>query len=209
MSKRPPASRDTQQIAHDVKEALQEGGLAPERQPDAEVLFTKLRDRVYRHCRSVGASREEAEDLTQQTLEVAFKGLPEFREEARITTWAISIAKNLRRNAKRRMSELLVEDGVFEMTDPSMSSLKQLRYEERCGVVRQATEGLEPIERHAVELRYVNELSQDRITEVLQITQKTGARGLLQTCRRKLARELHRILEEHGHGPSLVQDSSG
>lgn len=210
MSHEPGSPRDTHQVARDLQEHLEHHDrLAPALEPDAQILFEKLHKRVFAYCRSVSATREQAEDLTQQTMEVAFRNLPAYRGEARIYQWAIGIARNLRRNAQRRLTELLAADGVLEATDPAMTTLQQLRHEERIRIVREAAARLEPVEQEAVELRYAMELSQQRITEVLELTNPSGARGLLQTCRRKLSRELERLLTQHGHGPSLLRDSSG
>lgn len=56
-------------------------------------------------------------------------------------------------------------------------------------------------------LRYVEEVGLDEITLLLGLTEASGARGVLQRCKRKLARELGRRLQELGQGPSLVLGS--
>ena len=75
--------------------------------------------------------------------------------------------------------------------------------------MRRATATLSPLEQEAVHLRYVEGLPQDRITEILGITQASGARGVLQTCRRALTRELRSALAELGHGTSFFRESLG
>ena len=59
----------------------------------------------------------------------------------------------------------------------------------------------------AVALRYVEHLPVDEITSLLGLTDKSGARGVLQRCKRKLKRELSRRLAELGHGTSFVRGS--
>ena len=55
--------------------------------------------------------------------------------------------------------------------------------------------------------RYVEHLPVDEITSLLGLTDKSGARGVLQRCKRKLKRELSRRLAELGHGTSFVRGS--
>ena len=78
-----------------------------------------------------------------------------------------------------------------------------LEQAERDQLLEEALETvLDAEEREAVRLRYIQYLSQDDITRVLGLS-GTGARALLQRCRRKLRSELLRRLEELGRGPSL------
>src|ERR687893_1631930 len=67
--------------------------------------------------------RELAEDLTQETFVRAYKGLAGLRDEARLSTWLFSIAKNVareslrtrRRDGGRRVD--LDDEAVFELSD--------------------------------------------------------------------------------------------
>ena len=70
-----------------------------------------------------------------------------------------------------------------------------------------AKRGLTSEEQEAVYLRYVEGMPQDAITEMLGL-EGSGARGLLQRCRRKLGRELRDQLEQMGHGTSFIRTRS-
>ena len=88
--------------------------------------------------------------------------------------------------------------------------LRSLRAGERAEVIRAAAVAvLDEVEQEAVYLRYAEGMGQEQITEILGLTNATGARGVLQRCRRKLTRELRRRLAELGHGPSFFTDSVG
>ena len=101
---------------------------------------------------------------------------------------------------------MLVDDGVLDAEDPASSVMASLRRHEREELMRAASVAvLTEQEQEAVHLRYVEGMSQQRITEVLRLDAKTGARGLLQRCRRKLERELRRRLELMGHGSSFIR----
>jgi RNA polymerase sigma-70 factor (ECF subfamily) len=138
----------------------------------------------------------------------AWVKLPEFRGDSSFGTWLYGISRNLCFRAMRKRGEnLLAADGVVEEADPRASALSTLRRREREDLLRRASLVLQPLEQEAVHLRYVEHLPQDRITEVLGLESASGARGLLQRCRRKLGREMNRLLGELGHGTSFIRSS--
>ncbi|MEL6347060.1 MAG: RNA polymerase sigma factor [Myxococcota bacterium] len=179
---------------------------AEERTPslaaEMDRLFETNRPQIYRLCLRMTGDPQRAEELTQETLLVAYKRLDEFRMQARFSTWIYGIARNLSRNARRKRSETLTEDGVFEPGSVEADALQALQDQERVALLKQAAAALSPIEQEAIHLRYVEHLSQDEITAVLSLD-GSGARGLLQRCRRKLRRALTEKMEALGHGESL------
>jgi RNA polymerase sigma-70 factor (ECF subfamily) len=173
-----------------------------------DALFVAHQDRVYALCLRFARQPELAAELAQDVLLRAYQKLPEFRGESKFSTWLLSIARYECLNAVRRKRDLLTEDGVLEAGDPSRSALDALRAREREELLRAAAEAvLDPIEQEAVSLRYTEHLPLEAITEILGLDSASGARGLLQRCKRKLHRELVRRLAELGHGSSFVRGS--
>lgn len=188
--------------------AAMNGGAPPDpaliEQVDA--VFAIQQPRIYRLCLRMVGEPERARDLAQDAMLTAYRKLPEFRGDAAFSTWIYGIAKHLCLNAIRRRGEVLSEDGVIEVDDPTYGALHQLRQQERESLVTEASRAvLDPLEQEAVYLRYVEGMPQERITEVLGLTDKSGARGLLQRCRRKLQRELRERLALLGHGSSFIR----
>lgn len=168
-------------------------------------VFTKYWSNVYRVCLRFVGNAEGARDLTQETMLTAFEKLHQFQGRAHFCTWLYSIARSVCLQALRKNGELLVEDGVLDKTDPEAGILSTLQRHERELLMRSAMKNiLDAREQEAVYLRYVELLPQDRITTILGLTDKSGARGLLQRCRRKLGRELRKRLAELGHGSSFL-----
>lgn len=173
-----------------------------------DALLAAHQDRVYGLCLRFTGNPEQARDLAQDALLRAFQKLPEFRGEARFSTWLLGIARYECLNALRKRGELLTEDGVIEAPAGEVTTLRRLRHAERDALLREAAAAvLDPLEQEAVHLRYVEHLPLARIEELLDVPGKSGARGLLQGCRRKLGRELQRRLALLGHGVSFFQDS--
>ena len=168
-------------------------------------LFAKAQPQVFFVCRRIVGDDERALDIAQDALLTGYRKLHTFRGEGQLSTWLYGIAKGLSLNAIRRRRDLLTEDGVVEQQAEELGTLSKLRREEREALFQAAASELSELEQEAIYLRYVEEMPQERITEVLGITQSSGARGVLQACRRKLGRALRARLQELGHGSSFFQ----
>lgn len=178
---------------------------------EVDALFASVQDRAYYVCHRWVRDPQRARELAQETMLIAWQKIPELRGDTPFQAWIYGIARNLSRRAAARRRDLLSHDGVLDGTDASPPVLRQMRRQEREALLVEASAAvLDPLEQEAVYLRYVEQLPQDTITEVLGLTgpgQESGARGILQRCRRKLGRELRRRLDELGHGSSFFASS--
>ena len=210
MPQSPLAARRTEaQIVADVQAALAGAGVpSPALSRELDQLFENHQDRIYYACLRIVGHPERARDLSQDTLLTAYQKLPDFRGDCAFGTWLFGIARFLCYNAVRRRGELLLEDEVVAEADPGGGALTQLSQYERERLLRDALQTLQPEEQEAVHLRYVEQLPQETISSLLGLETASGARGLLQRCRRKLRRELYRRLEEMGHGSSFIREVS-
>ena len=173
-----------------------------------DALFAAHQDLVYAACLRFVGRPELAREVAQETLLVAYQRLSTFRGEARFGTWLVSIARYQCLNALRKQRDVLAEDGLIEARDPAGSVLSALRRQEREELLRASAEAvLDPVEQEAVYLRYTENLPVERITEVLHLETASGARGLLQRCKRKLQAEIRRRLEGMDQGSSFVRGS--
>lgn len=171
-------------------------------------LFAAHQQVVYATCRRAVGSPELAVELAQESLLRAYQKLPTYRGEASFRTWLVAIARYECANAIRKRGELLSEDGVIEPTDVASSALSKLRRAEREALVRDAAAAvLDPDEQEVITLRYVEQVPLEQIEALLGLTGASGARGVLQRCKRKLGRELERRLAELGHGSSFLGES--
>ncbi len=169
-------------------------------------LLHEVQPKVLRLCRRYVGNEQSAEELAQDALVTTYALLPEYRPENSLDAWVMGIARNHCRNAIRRRREALTEDGVLEANSEESPVIALLLWEEREELIRTAAASvLTPIEQEIVHLRYVEQLSQDAITELLELESVSGARGVLQRCRRKLARAIRAQLIEMGHGSSFVR----
>jgi RNA polymerase sigma-70 factor (ECF subfamily) len=164
---------------------LEGADASPSLAAELDRLFAAHEARIYRLCCRMTGNPEQARELTQESLLVAWRSIDRFDGEARFGTWIYGIARNLCLNSLRRRGELLTADGVLEVGSPEADALSQLQSAEREALLSEVTAGLTAEEQEAIWLRYVEGIGQDDITRILELS-GSGARGLLQRCRRHL-----------------------
>ena len=203
MSRKPPGPKTEQRIIGRVQEVdAGNAVVTPTLAADLDRLFDAHRGRLHALALRMLGDESRAEEVVQEALLVAYAKLPDYRGQARFSTWIYGITRNLCLNSRRKRSELLGDDGILDPMSPELDALAALRKQERAALLTRATASLSELEQEAIYLRYVEGESQQQITEILQLP-GTGARGLLQRCRRHLRRELATLLEEAGHGSSF------
>ena len=65
-------------------------------------LVRRFQDRVFRFLLRLTRTREDAQDLTQETFMHAYEALPRWRPDAQFSTWLLRIARNLAYDMLRR-----------------------------------------------------------------------------------------------------------
>ena len=170
-------------------------------------LTERYRHELQLHCYRIVGSTQDAEDLVQETLLAAWRGLDQFTEQASIRTWLYSIATNrsldaLRANARRpqrlepmtepptpsRMAEpiwlepypdVLIEGIADEAPGP------EARYEHREAVALAFVAGLQhlsPQQRAVLVLRDVLSFRSAEVAEILD-TSEAAVNSLLRRAR--------------------------
>lgn len=135
-----------------------------------EELFTRHRDTVFGVAWSISGSREQAEDITQETFVKAFVGLPGFRGGSKFTTWLYRIAVNqaLRTRtvcARRAEAEQPLQNSTLASEDKEPGEAAELSAMEAS--VRRAIAELPALHRAAITLRYLEGLDLAEVAEVM------------------------------------------
>ena len=128
-------------------------------------------------------SRDEAQDIAQETFVRAYRAIGAFRQEAKLSTWLVSIAMNLCRNRRRwwaRQRRVVtvsldepveLEEGVVthDVADPAPlpSALAERRERER--YVMAALKLLDEADRTVIVLRDLQGYSYEEIAGMLGI----------------------------------------
>jgi RNA polymerase sigma-70 factor, ECF subfamily len=146
-----------------------------------EELFRELYRPVLGIFAKLGCSREDCEDLTEETFLRAFRSFSEFRGEAKPLTWLHTIADNVWRNrlrdrgaAKRDGVEVPIPDNGQTGAAFQERAHDQGIGAERRRLLKSAVEKLPPKMRRCVWLRVYQDMSFAEIAEVLGVSAGTA-----------------------------------
>jgi len=155
---------------------------------------------VYRWCHGYLRDHEAALDLAQDVLLAAHRKIGGLHDGHRFGSWLFMVARSHCLTALRRR-ERWPDDPIdpdalpASAPDPEQALLERLDERRFLDLLERT---LSSREREAIVLRCFERMPVDLITEVLQVEGASGARGLLQTARRKLRAALN---GEPGDGP--------
>jgi RNA polymerase sigma-70 factor (ECF subfamily) len=153
--------------------------------PDFRTIYASYHPRIFRYLtRLVGQS--EAEDLTQEVFLRVNKGLPDFKGDAKLSTWIYRIATNvatdrIRSRASQEsrsgkaipLDEQLVEEDVDLKGDRKPSLEKQAMREEMSSCVQNYINSLPESYRVPVTLSEIGGLTNKEIAGILGLTMET------------------------------------
>jgi len=125
-------------------------------------LFARYRQLLYGYFRRRLASRERAEDLTQETFLALLRATERYEPRALFRTYLFGIAIKLLAAERRRSLRAEIPDNP--VCDPPADEALW---------VRQALERLEPLEREILMLREYEQLSYSEIAELMRLPLNT------------------------------------
>ena len=151
-------------------------------------LLSRYRDRVYAWCYRRLNDPDLALDMAQEVLLSAYRHLDSFEPKGRFSTWLFAITRNRCISELRRPSPFFDQAVDLERLgngrgDPATLLAEKMSEEKLLGLIRQR---LEPLEQEVLWLRCVERMPIERINQVMNIPQTSGARAVLQRARRKL-----------------------
>ena len=154
----------------------------------ASQLLTRYRQRVLVWCWRLVHEREAALDLAQDVLLSVWRNLGEYDERGQFGAWVFMVARNRCLSELRRRKVSLAENAVLELVADRGPGPDEVLERKLLGenLERLVSETLTTQEQDALWLRCYEGLPVDVITRRLGITEKTGARAVLQRARRKL-----------------------
>jgi RNA polymerase sigma-70 factor (ECF subfamily) len=157
-------------------------------------LLQRYRTRVYAWCRRYVRDHERALDLAQDVLLQVYRYLPSFEGRAPFSAWVFVITRHACIRAMRPVAWTRDEDTEPDaLAEPDADPARRHeRDTEEDALHALILDHLEPHEQRALWLRCVERMPVDEITRLLGVDQASGARGLLQTARRKLRAALER-----------------
>ncbi|MCU1289977.1 MAG: polymerase sigma factor, sigma-70 family [Acidobacteria bacterium] len=174
--------------------------LAISENPEAFGEIVKRWDRkIFALCYGMLGSEADARDATQESFIAAYRNLPKFRGDAKLSSWLHRIAVNqcltLIRRAKNRSEDYLNEDESAEdktfVAPANLSPSRATEKNERLTLVRQAVQSLPNELREIIVMKEFEEMTFQQISDTLELplsTVKSRLYAALKQLRGKLER---------------------
>ncbi len=157
-------------------------------------LVDRHRSAVYRAALAALGNAADAEDVAQEALVLAYRRIDQFRGDASVRTWMISIAWRLSLSRRRRLSwkvrRMFTSAGELDgVRSPTRSPEARLQTAETVATVRRHIRQLPPKLRDALLLAAAGDLTQDELAKALNIPPGTF-RGRVRDARLRLKKAL-------------------
>ena len=138
-------------------------------------LVEQYRDNVYRLAYRMCGNAYDADEAAQETFVAAWRALPNFRGDAKFSTWLYRLTTNAAIDVMRREKRhQTVGDGeMMELADDADSPQETVERTEQQEAVQKALATLSEEYREVLLLRYMEELDYTEIDEVLQLPSGT------------------------------------
>ena len=157
-------------------------------------LVERHRGAVYRAALAALGNDADAEDVAQEALVLSFKRIDQFRGDASVRTWMVSIAWRVALSRRRRLwwrvnSTLAPETELHALRDVTPSPEARMQSAQFIETVQQQIRLLPPKLRDALLLAAAGDLTQDEIAAALNIPAATF-RGRVRDARLRLKARL-------------------
>lgn len=130
---------------------------------DFEEIYTVYFKDIYLYLRSLSASEDMAEELTQEVFSKALKALDSFDGSKDIRAWLFSIAKNAYFTLCRQRKRIESVEVPEQMPDLNVRFVEQLEDEERAFLIHRFLHTMKEPYKEVFSLRVFGELSFEKI----------------------------------------------
>lgn len=164
-----------------------------------EYIYAYGKD-LFSFCCQVTGSRQEAEDLYQDTFLKMYEVRKRVKVEKNPKSFLMGVAINLYRNSRRKYAahrrilgvEIPMEDAAACLSSGERATEEQVLYKEECGLLRGMVRELPDKYRIPILLFYMEELSLEEIAGVLH-----APAGTVKSRLHRAKKILKRRLEEN------------
>ena len=138
-------------------------------------LVEQYRDNVYRLAYRMCGNEYDADEAAQEAFVAAWRALPNFRGDAKFSTWLYRLTTNAAIDVMRREKRhQTIGDGeMIEVADESDSPQETVERTEQQEAVQKALATWSEEYREVLLLRYMEELDYAEIAEVLKLPSGT------------------------------------
>lgn len=162
-------------------------------------LIDKHKTMAYNIAWRILKSREDAEEITQDSFLKVYHSLKEFKRESKFSTWLFRIVYNnaISRVRKKKLDIDSFDDENYEWMEPADTAkeLERLSQNEQKKYVNAAISRLPEEDATVITLFYMNESSIEEISTVTGLSE-SNVKVKLFRSRKRLHEELQTMLKE-------------
>ena len=156
----------------------------------ASTLVLRHTDKIMGVCFRMLGSRDQAEDVTQETFLRLWKSAARWRPQgAKFETWLYRVAMNICYDRLRKRGREAPEESAPEQIDQALRADALMMREERAQIVTDAMASLPDRQRMAITLCHYQELSNIEAAEIMEASVE-AIESLLSRARRSLREKL-------------------
>ncbi len=142
---------------------------------------------LHKLCRVYSNDRTEYEELFQEMLIQVWRGLPNFRGDAQVSTWLYRVCINTALGYRTRAKKTSRKFVPLDESLPAAFNLDGGDNDEQSNRLYRAIRELKPIDRAIVSL-YLDEKSYDETAQILGITKTNVATRLMRLKKQLIAK---------------------
>lgn len=135
-----------------------------------EALMGRYHARILAFTRHMLGSREDAEDVTQESFAAAYSAMMADERPINVKPWLYRIARNRSLNHMRRQKAVGVDDFDLHMADHGRTTADEVGQREELRQLMGDVQALPESQRTALLLREIDALSYDQIAEAMETT---------------------------------------
>jgi RNA polymerase sigma-70 factor (ECF subfamily) len=163
-------------------------------------LVDKHKQLVFTVALRIVRSREDAEEIAQDTFVKAFQSLDTFKQESKFSTWLYRIAYNasISKTRKKKMETAPIETNVVEnyTLDEIFDNVDRMEENEQKNIIEKLFETLKPDESTLITLYYYQNVQTEEIAQITGLSQ-SNVKVKLHRIRQKMHNELQKILSSN------------
>jgi RNA polymerase sigma-70 factor (ECF subfamily) len=162
-------------------------------------LISKYKDMVFTLVIKIVKSREDAEEVAQDSFIKAYQKLDSFKGQSKFSTWLYTIAYRnaLTKVRKKKIETTDIDSYVIEnhKEDKDFPQIEAIKNNEQEKYVKQAINNLGETDCLLITLFYLNDNSIEEIQEITEMSQ-SNVKVRLFRARKRLYKELSLLLKE-------------
>lgn len=133
-------------------------------------LYDITHKKIYFYMYRLLKDRETAEDIMVETYTEVWRGAKNFRGDSRVTTWIMSIARNLAMNHFKKVKN---HDNIDDFTNLSIDPEPDSERLDRNKVLKKAMSVLSDKHREVLDMVFFHDMNYQEVSEILDIPVST------------------------------------